>query len=190
MKYSILTPEAITPEKVLIHNAYGEELRENANRPQLPEGTDLYYTNPDYNRFSADPEKRKILVTDPNGSATFEEILAAFPGIKEQDKSRIRAEGSKRLEALAAPYTPQERETWANQQKEAEAWTLDQTVATPMVDAMATVRGIDKAAMMGKILENVGLFRAAAGQILGEQQRLLDQIDAAGSLEEVRGVTW
>ena len=76
---------------------------------------------------------------------------------------------------MATPYTAAERETWATQQREARAWLADNSAAVPMITAMAAVRGLTLAEMTGEIMENVALFEAASGYILGKQQQLLDR---------------
>lgn len=105
-----------------------------------------------------------ILVHFDNGAA------------READRVRggIRTEYAKKMAAVAAPYKQEERETWFTQLKEADEWLIDNTVATPMLTAMATARGITVAIMVGKVKENDTRFRQAIGALLGEQQRELD----------------
>jgi len=93
-------------------------------------------------------------------------------------KKRVRGEGANRLKALATPYRPEERETWADQQAEARAHLADPSAETPMLDALAAGRGISKAELAGKILANANAFKAASGAILGKQQAALDALAA------------
>jgi hypothetical protein len=125
-------------------------------------------------------------------------IVPASMTILEQHIAKehtLRAEGSLRLSALAAPYLPAERETWATQQSEARAWSLDPAASTPMLSAMALARGISLSDLAGKVLENVALFEAASGAILGQQQALLDTLAAVDptapdAATRIAAITW
>ncbi|OHD24775.1 MAG: hypothetical protein A2Y38_07805 [Spirochaetes bacterium GWB1_59_5] len=108
---------------------------------------------------------------DPLPGPTLDEARAARA-------AAIRAEGARRLAALAAPYGPAERETWDTQQREARAHRADPAAPTPMLTAMAAGRGISLPELVDRVMGNVALFEAAAGAILGRQQALLDQLSA------------
>jgi len=100
------------------------------------------------------------------------------PQLIDRAKKRARGEGAKRLLALARPYRPEERETWADQQAEAKAYLADAAAETPLLDALAAGRGISKAELAVKIMENVSAFKSASGTILGKQQAALDALAA------------
>ena len=59
-----------------------------------------------------------------------------------------------------------------------------------MITAMANNRGITVVDMVGKIVENANLYRNTIGELLGKQQRLLDEIAAATTTEEVEAIVW
>lgn len=191
MAYTIFTPPQITPATV-VRTIYGQGdiTVDNPEQVVLPTGTTVAYTGPNYSRFSAITSERTILLNDPAGMATSAQIFAAFPQIKEPKAEEIRREGGERLKLLAAPYQDEERESWATQQREARAWLLDNTAATPMLSAMATTRGITLAVMVNKVMENVAIFEQAAGQILGRQQALLDQVYAATDYDTMLAIRW
>lgn len=88
----------------------------------------------------------------------------------------IRVKYAAMLISIAQPYGPEERETWKTQEEEALQWQDDNNAPCPMIRAMSTARGITMQLMVEKILENSALFRAASGQILGLQQKELDQL--------------
>ena len=145
---------------------------------------------------------RQVLAADPDGSIqkpkwdgsqwqdgrTLDEVRS--------DKSvEIRETGDVRLAALAVPYLGKEREAWDAQQREARAYLADSTSKTPMLSSMATTRGITFDAMIEKVMENVTLYETAVGVILGQQQALLDMVDAIvedtpSSLEAMKAITW
>ena len=149
---------------------------------QLQPGEEFYLNCPDWATHIIGNEPVKV-DPPPPPPPTFEEARTA----KDQ---AIRAEGNRRLNALARPYQLAERETWATQLSEAEAWTADNAAPTPMVDQIAAARGMDKATLVGLIIGNANLFRAESGRILGQQQALLDRLWAAQTIEEVEAVEW
>lgn len=100
----------------------------------------------------------------------------------------IRSEAATVMESIAAPYLPQERESWDIQLKEADAYTANNATPTPLLLAMATARGITVADLVAKVYENANLYRAAIGEILGKQQGLLDRVYAASTIEAVMEV--
>ena len=187
MPYTICIVPHVVERFKTVPGPFGQS-RVVENTPVLP--GNITYKPETFDPFSADEGNRKILLTDPQGTTTSAEIFATFPAIREPKEKEIRLEGGKRLEALAAPYGPEERESWATQQREARAWLVDNTAATPMLSAMATARGITLAVMVGKVMENVALFEAAAGQILGQQQALLDQVYAVTDFDIMWATAW
>jgi hypothetical protein len=90
----------------------------------------------------------------------------------------IRGRYAKMLSDIAAPYGPEERETWKTQEEEALQWQSDNTAPCVMIRAMATTRGITMELMVEKILENAALFRAASGRLLGAQQKELADLES------------
>ena len=129
----------------------------------------------------AGPDGRPVAVDPPPPS--LEDTRAA----KER---ALRTEGGRRLTAMAAPYREAETKTWDTQQREARAYLADSAAPTPMLSAMASIRGIALAEMVAKVMENVALFETAAGQILGRQQALLDQLAAAATVAEIEAIGW
>lgn len=189
MNYTIFLYPQVTPRYITVHGPTSDETVLNpGGNPGYPVEATLLYSPPDFDKYS--DGNRYQLLLDPHGKATSAEIFVTFPDIREPKAQEIRTAGAVRLLALTTPYSAEERESWANQQKEAEAWTLNNSAPVPMITAMATARGITIAVMVGKIMDNVDLFRAAAGQILGTQQALLDQIYAATDFDTMRAITW
>lgn len=191
MPYTIFTPPAITPAMILRPTLEGSQrLVENPEQVAIPTGCQAVHYPTGYNRFSDDPAARSILLRDPDGKATGMEIFAAFPGIRLLKDAAIRVEGGKRLRNLATPYGPEEREGWESQKQQARAWLADNTTSVPTITAMATTRGIDVETMVNKIMQNVALYETAYGQIVGEQQRLLDLVYAATDYDSMMAINW
>lgn len=90
-------------------------------------------------------------------------------------------------DAAVASYMSQfsdvEITTWPTQQREVEAWQLDNHAPTPMLDSLAKVRGITRDEMLEKASVKVGLFSVLAPFVVGKQQAYEDQIKAIGSDE-------
>ncbi len=95
------------------------------------------------------------------------------------------AASAAKLAAIANPYSDYERESWVMQSEEAAAYLVNSEAVTPLIDALVAGRWITKADIVTKITENNNLFRAACGAVLGEQQRRLDTLYAATTLEDL-----
>lgn len=95
MGYTIFQHDQIAPRTV----QRGDDVRENPAMPQLPDGAFVCYRPADYDRFSDDPAKRKLLLNDPDGIATPSAVFVAFPTLKtsriDKGKSRVSAELAK-----------------------------------------------------------------------------------------------
>lgn len=110
-----------------------------------------------------------------------------------QQEAYICAVCSNLLNDIVCPYEQSERETWSIQLAEAEAYAADPNVDAPMLTAMASTRGITVSELAAKVMENNNLFRSAAGEILGEQQKLLDELYALPedcTLEDIEAIQW
>ena len=104
--------------------------------------------------------------------------------------AEIRTAAAQVMEALAAPYLHQERESWDTQFKEATEWLADNSASVPTIAAMASNRRIPITEMVANIMENANLYRDAIGAMLGKQQRLLDDVAAATTVEAVNAIAW
>ena len=80
--------------------------------------------------------------------------------------------------ALLADEPPSATATYATQQAEAEAFARNSATPTPMLDMLAAARGIDKAELVRRVLAKAELYAQASGLLLGQQQRLMDDIAA------------
>lgn len=110
--------------------------------------------------------------------------------LKRLKEFEIRTEGARLLEELALPYLPQERNTWPSQLAEAEAWLADPEAFTPTLTSIAAGRSITVSELVPLVMGNADLFRQAAGEILGKQQRLIQMVWSAGAPEEVVVISW
>ena len=188
--YVVVQLQQITPEYVVVQGAGTTENRRNPGAARVKPfgGVQLLYA--DYSGLYGTEATKRIELWETTGVASTDaEIFAACPGLRDDRAARIRAEGNTRLLAIANPYQPSERETWPVQMSEAEAWLKDNTAVTPMVDAIAAGRSIDKATLVSYIMENTNLFRQASGAILGQQQALLVRIYSITTVAELMALT-
>ena len=90
MGYTIFELPQVTPRFRTVHGANGLEQVETA-LPALviPPGCSVLYQPAGLDRFSANPEQRRILLANPTGSATMEQVLAAFPTVLDAKYSRL-----------------------------------------------------------------------------------------------------
>ncbi|MFC0708836.1 hypothetical protein ACFSVK_19350 [Azorhizophilus paspali] len=98
------------------------------------------------------------------------------------------AEADRLLAGLSASYPEREVQSWDQQIKEAELFTVDNQAPMPLLDALATARGIERGLLAQKVREKAGAFSVAAGTILGARQRIEDLLEAADTLEAVLAV--
>ncbi|HZG29954.1 MAG TPA: hypothetical protein VE079_15980 [Ensifer sp.] len=88
-------------------------------------------------------------------------------------EAMVRAEGARRLALIAAPYSPEERETWSQQVMEAKAIQADANADAPLLTLLAAADGVPVAAMAATVLAKAEAFAAAAGAVLAAQRALL-----------------
>jgi hypothetical protein len=118
------------------------------------------------------------------------DVLAIYPDLVLQKRSRIRATGAKLLTNIAGEYMAEERETWAEQKAQAQAYLADNTANVPMLQAFADGRGIPVGMLAAGIVENNDLFQIASGQVMGAMYALLDQVTAATDLQAALDIEW
>jgi hypothetical protein len=87
----------------------------------------------------------------------------------------VRSEAARRIAALGAEYTSEERETWHVQVSEAKAIIVDRTAPAPLLSAIATARGLPIEVMAQLVLTKAQQLAAATGAILAAQAVLLAQ---------------
>jgi hypothetical protein len=191
MNYIINQLSKITPTFIEVDGPHGlvNRLNPGPERQTPPGGIRCVYSDLT-GLYGDDPAKRIELWEASSGSDSDVDIFAACAGLRDWQAGLIRAGGNTRLLAIANPYQPAERETWAVQMTEAEAWLADNNNTTPMIDAICAGRGIDKPTLVGYIMANTNLFRQASGGILGIQQALLMEIYTAPTVDALLAVEW
>ena len=101
------------------------------------------------------------------------------PPSADQLRTALTAEYERRMQAIAAGYSPSERESWPVQTGEAYALLSDSTASTPWIDAAASARGLDRVELAQRIAAKDAQYRVISGTLSGVRQRIEDAIDAA-----------
>lgn len=99
---------------------------------------------------------------------------------------QVNAKSNSQLKALIAEYPDMEVASWPQQVKEAENLN---NAPRPLLEAIATARGIPLDALAMRVLQKSAAYAAASGAIIGERQRLEDLIASAVTIEELEGLS-
>lgn len=86
-----------------------------------------------------------------------------------------------------------ERESWKKQEDEARAYQANNAADTPLIDALASSRGINKAELVTRIIAKADLFASISGTLIGRRQSLEDTLDAlpaTATPEEIAAIVW
>jgi hypothetical protein len=86
-----------------------------------------------------------------------------------------------------------ERDSWAKQEDEARAYIAYGGAATPLIDALAATRGVDKAELVSRIIAKADLFATISGQLIGKRQALEDAVNALSdkaTADDVDAIKW
>jgi len=86
---------------------------------------------------------------------------------------RINHEADRRLSEMAGAYSREERETWHNQVREAQAVKAG-SVDAPMLSILAQAKGVTLEAMADRVLFLSGQLATASALILSKRNALLD----------------
>lgn len=90
----------------------------------------------------------------------------------------------KRFDSLPINKNSVETVTWNQQVREAEAYLLNNTVATPALSALALARNITVADLANRVIAKANAYSLAIIDLLGQQQSIIDQISAVQTIEE------
>lgn len=102
----------------------------------------------------------------------------------------ITNECDKVLSAIKTSYPQSEVESWPQQVKEAEAIAADPQADAPLLNAIATYRGLTVVELAARVKAKADLFAQVSGTIIGKRQALEDALDVATTPDEVSAVVW
>ncbi len=130
--------------------------------------------------ITPDGEHRRFQIVK-NPERTLDELKAA-------KLEEVNASYDTATSALVSTYPSTELLTFDKQENEARAWLADNTTSTPLIDALALGRGIDKAELVRRIIAKAGAFAVATGYLTGQRQKYEDQLEAATTAEEIAAI--
>ena len=81
-----------------------------------------------------------------------------------------------------------ERDSWAAQALEAQAWAADKQASTPILAGIARVRGVPLDELRAKALAKSNAFTSLTASAAGQRQAFEDQIRAADSLSSLDAI--
>lgn len=126
-----------------------------------------------------------------------------FPDINERDlppleltaaKTRKLAQLKSAADAEVAPilaeYPEVEIKTWDSQEREARAWTADNSATTPTLTGISEVRGKSISHLADKVIKKADHYRNIVSAVAGKRQALADAVGAATTVAEVEQITW
>lgn len=97
------------------------------------------------------------------------------------------------MQQITKGYPGNEVSSWAKQESEARAYLANHSAQTPLIDALAAGRGVDKADLVGRIIAKADLFAGISGTLIGRRQALEDTLDAlpeTATAEDVAAIAW
>ena len=77
------------------------------------------------------------------------------------------------IDNIGRSYPQFEKDTFATQENEANAYIKDKEALTPFIDNLCLKRGIDKEIMVAKILANAEALKLATAPIIGQYQKIV-----------------
>lgn len=94
------------------------------------------------------------------------------------------------LRPLKAGYPAGEQQSWDKQETEARAFNANSSASVPLLQALATARGIAVADLAARILSKSDQFATYSGSIIGKRQRYEDLVAASTTIADVDSITW
>jgi hypothetical protein len=95
--------------------------------------------------------------------------------------------------AIKNGYPSDEIASWSKQEEEARAYVTNGAASTPLLDALATARGITKVDLVNRIIIKADLFAAVSGRLIGKRQALEDRLNAIplnATAMDVAAIAW
>lgn len=110
-----------------------------------------------------------------------------------EKRAEINAAFEQSMQQITNGYPSNEVSSWSKQETEARAYIADNTAATPLIDALASGRGVNKEELVTRIIAKADLFAEISGTLIGRRQGLEDTLDALPptvTAEEIEAIVW
>jgi len=137
----------------------------------------------------------------PERSVDADEVVYTYPVIErdvaevleEQRTLKLReinADYQSELNAILRDYPEAETQTWDKQESEARAYQANSSSPTPLIDAIAASRNMDKNELVQRVIAKADAWIALSGSATGKRQALEDTIANAKTLEAIESISW
>lgn len=114
--------------------------------------------------------------------------LAQLAAARAERCAAARIAADQLLAELSVSYPEREVTSWPQQVKEAEALQANEAATTPLLDALAAARHIERADLAGRVLAKASAYTLASGAIIGARQRIEDMLAAAEDSDSLAAV--
>ena len=97
------------------------------------------------------------------------------------------------IAAIQAGYPGSEVLSWPKQEVEARACIASPSAATPLLDALAEARGINKSELAARVILKADSFAQLSGAAIGKRQALEDMLNALpadATAEQIAAIAW
>ena len=117
---------------------------------------------------------------------SFDELVPT----RAEAKARIVEQSQEYMQQVESEYPSFERATWPTQKEEIEAWGLDNTSLTPLLDNIAIAREMDRVTLLNRTLAKVQAYNTQAAYLAGKRQKLEDEIDNSTDLDFISSINF
>ena len=117
---------------------------------------------------------------------SFDELLPA----RAEAKARIVEQSQAYMQQIESEYPSFERATWSTQKAEIEAWEVDNTSSTPLLDNISIAREMDRVTLLNRTLAKVQAYNIQAAYLAGTRQKLEDIIDESTDLDFISSINF
>lgn len=140
------------------------------------------------------PDYRGVLVFTKDGEQIWQQIGSLPDGVSLTPPESVNIDGLKSVKLVVLNAAAQafinkhagidsvpefEFASWAIQAAEAKAWQADKAASTPVLDGIATARGITADTLKAAALRKTLAYEQLAAHVAGQRQALQSKIEAA-----------
>ncbi len=149
-----------------------------------------------------DGRGKTLIPRDHRLWASYEEWVAAgntpdpvetIADVKARALAAINAACEQAIASIQTGYPASEVLSWPKQEAEARAYVTAPAAATPLLDALAEARGMDKAELAGRVILKADAFAQYSGAVIGKRQALEDALNALpadATAEQIAVIAW
>lgn len=118
----------------------------------------------------------------------------AFDFCKKNQLLNINRACQNELDQLTKSYPAGEVSTFDKQEAEAKTYIADSNAKTPLIDALAAARAIEKPELVNRIIAKSEVFSELSGSLIGKRQALEDTLNRLSpethSITDIQSVSW